>query len=337
MNFNRKEFFARFRESFGALSQPQVNGLEALLSAMEADDTIEDVRHFAYMLATTKHECADRWHPITEFASGKAYEGRRDLGNTQKGDGVKFKGRGYVQITGRTNYEYFSRRLGVDLVGNPDNALSAETAYEVMSIGMREGRFTRKKLSDYINDRHCDYVNARRIINGTDRARLIAGYAEAFERILEAALVDEHQTAEIGTVQSVVPDAPRIPPQPPPQIADPGVPQSSLVKSLAPVGELPAPEGTQAPVPMRQADFLQASVGTGKRIKAAISAAGIDIMAAFTAVATFAKDNPVLAAIIFTVLLLAGTGVVLYWIHGTRKDDSERRRIAADPDLNNAR
>ena len=66
--------------------------------------------------------------------------------------------------------------------------MEPQTAYKIMSQGMRGGLFTGKKLSDYINDQHCDYFNARRIINGVDRADLIQGYAQAFEGILSQAL-----------------------------------------------------------------------------------------------------------------------------------------------------
>jgi putative chitinase len=57
-----------------------------------------------------------------EYASGKAYEGRRDLGNVFKGDGTRYKGRGLIQLTGRHNYDLASKALGYDLVGNPELA-----------------------------------------------------------------------------------------------------------------------------------------------------------------------------------------------------------------------
>jgi putative chitinase len=73
----------------------------------------------AHFLSQCAHESGEfKW--VVEFASGKAYEGRKDLGNTQPGDGVRFKGRGYIQLTGRANYQKFSKFCGEDCVSNPD-------------------------------------------------------------------------------------------------------------------------------------------------------------------------------------------------------------------------
>ena len=72
---------------------------------------------------------------------------------------------------------------------DPDQALRPLIAYRIMSIGMRDGLFTSKKLSDYINAQGCDYRNARRIINALDQAALIAGYAKTLEGILRDAVV----------------------------------------------------------------------------------------------------------------------------------------------------
>lgn len=179
MTYDRAKFFGLYRTVFGPLrSQLQVDGIEALLGMMEADPW-PDIRDEAYFLATVKHECADTWRPITERGSKSyfdRYEGRKDLGNTQPGDGYLFRGRGYVQITGRKNYERFG------IADFPEAALDPKNAYDIAKRGMLDGLFTGKKLSDYP-----DYVNKRRVVNGLDKAEHIAGYARNFEGILRAA------------------------------------------------------------------------------------------------------------------------------------------------------
>ena len=83
----------------------------------------------AHFLAQCAHESGN-FNFVVELASGKAYEGRKDLGNTQPGDGVRFKGRGYIQLTGRANYAQFSKFCGEDCVANPD---LVATKYPMMS------------------------------------------------------------------------------------------------------------------------------------------------------------------------------------------------------------
>lgn len=73
---------------------------------------------FAAFIAQLAHESGSFFY-TEELASGAAYEGRKDLGNTQAGDGVKFKGRGFIQITGRANYTSLSKEFGVDFVTTP--------------------------------------------------------------------------------------------------------------------------------------------------------------------------------------------------------------------------
>ena len=89
----------------------------------------------AYCLATAHHQSGqykymrEIWGPTP---AQKRYEGRKDLGNTQPGDGVKYKGRGYIQLTGRANYESYGKKLGIDLVGNPDLALKPDVAAKIL-------------------------------------------------------------------------------------------------------------------------------------------------------------------------------------------------------------
>lgn len=80
-----------------------------------------------HFLAQAAHEAAS-FRTLEEYASGAAYEGRRDLGNTQKGDGVRYKGRGIFQLTGRANYRTIGAKLGYDLENNPRLAQTHEVS-----------------------------------------------------------------------------------------------------------------------------------------------------------------------------------------------------------------
>jgi hypothetical protein len=96
------------------------------------------------------------------------------------------QGRGYVQLTWDFNYKSVGESIGLgdQLYFHPERALDPVIAYKIMSHGMRNGTFTGKRLSDYISDTSADYYNARRIINGLDKAELIRGYAKSLEQLL---------------------------------------------------------------------------------------------------------------------------------------------------------
>ncbi len=96
----------------------------------------------AMFLAQMNHETGGFKYD-EEIASGAAYEGRKDLGNTQAGDGTRYKGRGFIQITGRANYQKYGDKLGVDLVGNPDMAKNPQVAADV-SVAYWMDRVDRK-------------------------------------------------------------------------------------------------------------------------------------------------------------------------------------------------
>jgi putative chitinase len=184
----RPYFFASVRRSLfgGRLTQRQVDGLERLLAYVAAGGSSDD-RQTAYILATAYHETARTMQPILERGP-RAYFAKYEppsklataLGNTQAGDGWRFRGRGYVQLTGRRNYEVAAEQLGVDCVHDPELVLQPDLALRVLFDGMQFGWFTGAPLSRYVNAAQTDWVNARRVVNGTDRAKAIAGYAAAF-------------------------------------------------------------------------------------------------------------------------------------------------------------
>ena len=189
---NRDFFFAHVRRALfdGSLRQSQVDGLEAILDYWEVREGARDDRWLAYLLATAHHETDRTMRPIREYGSAayftRLYDpppagGRpdtaRDLGNIRPGDGARFHGRGFVQLTGRRNYADWSRRLGIDLVADPDLALDRAVAVRILVEGSLHGTFTGRKLSDYLHGGVSDWRNARRVINGLDKANLIAGYA----------------------------------------------------------------------------------------------------------------------------------------------------------------
>ena len=80
-----------------------------------------DARQTVHFLGQSAEE-TDGFHTLVEYASGKEYEGRKDLGNVESGDGPRYKGRGIFQLTGRANYRTYGRKLGVDFEGHPEFA-----------------------------------------------------------------------------------------------------------------------------------------------------------------------------------------------------------------------
>jgi putative chitinase len=163
---NRKYFFDRVRHALfgGRLEMWQVDGLTRILDYRDANWPGMPDEELAYLLATVKHETAHTMQPISE-RGGEKYLRSKPY--------YPYYGRGLVQITWLANYKKFG-------VVNKDDALGWPKALDIAFRGMIFGMFTGNKLADYIRGGKRDYTGARRIINGTDRAKLIAGYAESF-------------------------------------------------------------------------------------------------------------------------------------------------------------
>jgi len=204
-------FFAYARRApfGGRLSQGQIDGMSALFRCWNSHKIpAPDKRHLAYIMASVFHETGGRMVPVREtFAStdagaiaalDKAHKAGR-LGQVSKpywrkgANGKAYFGRGDIQLTHQENYKTLGERLDVDLVGNPSLALDLDISAEIAIVGMLEGLFTGKKLTDYFNLKKDDPVGARAVVNGRDKAKLIAGYYKSFLDALEAATLAYYQ------------------------------------------------------------------------------------------------------------------------------------------------
>lgn len=185
MSINKGKFYSVVRAVFGSLKQSQVDGFEAVLNAWNVYG-LTDLRWLAYMLATDYHETAATMQAIGEYGKGKG----RAYGKPHPKTGKIYYGRGLVQLTWYDNYLKMGKLLGVDLVNNPELALQMDIAVQIMFEGMTTGKsfkgdFTGKHLGNYFNKSTEDWEGARRIINGNDKKKLIAGYATSFYNALQ--------------------------------------------------------------------------------------------------------------------------------------------------------
>lgn len=218
-------FTALRKMAGGKILQSQVEGANEILSAAQG----LPIPHIAYLLATAWHETASTMQPIAEYGKGrgKAYGKPGKYGQAQYG-------RGYVQLTWDDNYEKADKALGLNgaLMKDFNLAMQPTIAAQILVRGCEEGWFTGKKLSDYLPD----YVGARRVVNGTDKAQLIAGYAREFEAALRAA----------ETLASLPPKQPATATQPAQAPTATETPQSLWAWLLAALAGLFKPKGPKA-------------------------------------------------------------------------------------------
>jgi len=189
MAINREIYFKELRRVglFTSMSNAQVEGIETVLSKWELL-RLTDLRWLAYMMGTSYHETDKTMQAIEEYGKGK----NRPYGKKIKHSGVAYSspdkiyyGRGLVQLTWYENYELMTRLLGVDLLKYPEQALDIKVATNVMFEGMLRGAssfgdFTGKCLEMYFNEKTEDWIGARKIINGSDKAQKIADESKLF-------------------------------------------------------------------------------------------------------------------------------------------------------------
>jgi len=205
---DRQIFFDNVRPKpfSGALTQQQVDGMNAIIDAWEADYESPDLRWLANPLAQTFHETGGEMWPIEEYkGSDQSY------GKVDPQTGQAYYGRGYIQCTHRENYARADKEIGLSSAEcteyHADNMLRPDIAAQTMFEGMIEGWFRSKdgkpcNLPRYFNETTNDVFNAREIINGDKNTvptwsngvsigKLVQGYHEAFLAALELAYVEE--------------------------------------------------------------------------------------------------------------------------------------------------
>jgi len=203
---NRDFFFEHLHDRLypRGLNQSQVDGHTAILDEWEANYGTQDDRWLAYMLGTAYNEAGPGMQPVSEnlnySAQGllktfrryfiaataqayahqperianKVYANRIGNGSEKSGDGWLYRGRGLVQITGKSNYAKYG------IAANPNLALAPATAIDIMFKGMINGSFTGRALSKYFNATTADWVGARAIINPGDKADQVAADARDY-------------------------------------------------------------------------------------------------------------------------------------------------------------
>jgi predicted chitinase len=209
MALDRKVFFDRVRKApfSGSMTLGQVEGMNAILDEWERQK-LKDLRWLAYMMATAFHETATTMQPVIEtrqpkeatnpsvdtaiarleraWAAGKmpwvktAYW-RKDA------HGQSWLGRGLPQVTHEYNYARAEKETGIPFTRDPSLMLIMANAVPVMFSGMIKGWFTGRKLSDYFGGAKADSFNARRIINATQKAAVVADHYNDFHGALIAA------------------------------------------------------------------------------------------------------------------------------------------------------
>jgi putative chitinase len=187
---NSQAFFDAVRQELfsGNLTQGQVAGMNAILVAWDHQKV--DLRFVAYALATAYWETGQKMLPIREYGLGRGRPYGKPAGPWKQ----IYYGRGLVQLTWYANYDKADVRLRAlggleaseDLTKTPDLALRPDIAAAIMTAGMVEGWFTGAKLADFFNDKKDDAVDARKIINGLDRAADISKFHAHFCAALKA-------------------------------------------------------------------------------------------------------------------------------------------------------
>lgn len=188
IKYSRESFYNKYRIVFGKLHLRQVDGLDFLLLKLENSKRINLLTMHAYVLATIYWETAVTFQPVTEYGSIEYLRSKPYF---------PYIGRGFVQLTWKSNYRKFGDHLGIDLVSLPHLANDREWAWEILETGMTDNYgvqdpdLTSHTLEDFFTTKLKDYLHARKIINPKDYDSYapICELALRFEQILTGCII----------------------------------------------------------------------------------------------------------------------------------------------------
>lgn len=170
----------RFSGQRAAAQQRIVGAISSVFAPVLSEYKINTPLRIAHFMGQVTHECAG-FRTTEEFASGAAYEGREDLGNTQRGDGRRYKGRGLIQLTGRANYREIGGKLGLPLEANPEIAAQPETSLRIACEYWKSRKINTPSDAD-------DLIRVTKLVNGglnglDDRRKYLRKAKEALAAI----------------------------------------------------------------------------------------------------------------------------------------------------------
>ena len=175
----REAFIQSIGVKLGKITQAAKAGCELVLDEAEKRDT--PINDLAYIFATAWWETAKTMQPVREAFFVAKDADKAEQWRKRTLHYYPYYGRGYVQLTWKNNYKLAGDKLGHDFVSHPDLVMEPQNAIEIMFTGMQEGWFTGTALDDYIDDIDgpeskdlSEYIQARRVINGKDKAITIA-------------------------------------------------------------------------------------------------------------------------------------------------------------------
>ena len=164
----------------GSVTAQQADGIAEIVKAWTDQNRTKDSRQLAYVLATAYFETARTMVPIREYG---AYRSTTYL---NKANEKNYYGRGYIQLVWASNYKKVGDAIKVDLYNNPDLMLEKTISAQALVASMAEGLLTGRKLSDFFAE-DADWIGARKIVNGLNRADLIGSFAQQFNACLSGA------------------------------------------------------------------------------------------------------------------------------------------------------